>query len=332
MHTAIDINGDPATIRTATWTVYLDAVHETRTAQGYAEYDTLTGQWDNCTIVGPISITRTDRDGRVTDQIQATYSGTVADLATTAILQSDYTAWTHSIYKNTRLWATAVYYAIPSGTSDPDGDGFIGSATENYTLTAYGYENYGVSTDKGRLNKTVAVTSITVNSGVVAFNGTITRYVLDARGNITQTWMGTDDDGATDADPTGNNTTGNNMVEISSFAYDADGNLISTTQYPGGTAYNLTTTYKYDWRNRETDVLSPADVVTYYDYDNRGDVLWTKTYASSDINNLLGSELRAETQNLYDSLGRVYESDVYQVDPTTGTVGDHTQTTYWYDG
>jgi RHS repeat-associated protein len=354
VHSAIDASGDATTLRTATWTVYKDAEHETRTAQGYVVAST-----SNAAIDGPISITITDRDGRTTDQIQAAYSDSettsaaiLAHLATATILQSYYTAWTHSIYKNTRLWATAVYYAIPADNSDSDHDGFVGSATENYTLTAYGYENFGVSTDKGRLNKTVAVTSITVSGSspnyVVTFNGTITRYVLDDRGNVLETWMGTDDYNASDSDPSGGTvgqSGGNNMVEISSSTYDADGNLTSTTQYPGGSAYNLTTTYNYDWRDRLTDVSATADpandttvnhVITHYDYDNLGHVLSTKTYASDDFT-LDAGELRAQTQNLYDALGRVYESDVYEIaqeysdDPSPGYIFCRLPTFYWYD-
>jgi YD repeat-containing protein len=325
----------------------LGRVTETRTAQGYAEYNSSTGKWDAFTIVGPISIKKTDRDGRVTDQIQAAYSDTVAHLATATILQSDYTAWTHSIYKNTRLWATAVYYAIPSSTSDPDGDGFIGSATQNYTLTAYGYENFGVSTDKGRLNKTVAVTGITVANGVVTFHGTITRYVLDARGNVLETWMGTNDDNANDLYPQGVGPSDNNMVMVSSGSYDADGNLLSTTQYPGLSSNDVTTTYNYDYRDRRTDVLSPANVVTHYEYDNLGRNTEVLTYADIDSDYFIttgghitdtnpeSNELRAETQNHYDALGRVYESDVYEVDQQDaeypGTVGDYLPTYYWYN-
>ena len=75
-------------------------------------------------------------------------------------------------------------------------------------------------------------------------------------------------------------------------------------------------------------MLSPADV--HADYDNLGRATWTKTYASADFT-LSAGELRAETQNLYDGLGRVYESRVYEVDPDDGTVGDYLPSKTWYD-
>ena len=59
---------------------------------------------------------------------------------------------------------------------------------------------------KGRQNKTVSP------------DGTITRYVLDDRGNVLETWMGTDDSDATDSDPTGGSQGAlddNNMVGVS---------------------------------------------------------------------------------------------------------------------
>ena len=174
-------------IRSATWTVYYDASyfdsddnayrHQSRTAQGYV----IVG--GASVILGPISITKTDLDGHVTDQILANYTN--SDWATATISRSTYTSWTANIYKNTRLWATAVYNVIPSGSAR-DNTGFLGAFGTNFTLTAYGYENYGVG-DKGRLNKTVAVTSYTYLSGVYTFYGSITRYVLDARGNIKET-------------------------------------------------------------------------------------------------------------------------------------------------
>ena len=85
--------------------------------------------------------------------------------------------------------ATAVYYTIPSGASSlRDNGAFLGTASANYNQTTYGYETFGVSTNKGRENKTVTP------------DGTITRYVLDARGNVLNTWMGTNDADATDSE------------------------------------------------------------------------------------------------------------------------------------
>ena len=62
-----------AWVRTATWTVYDDANHQTRTAAGYATYTDSTGATlTGYTLVNPVSITVTNRDGDLTEQIQAT--------------------------------------------------------------------------------------------------------------------------------------------------------------------------------------------------------------------------------------------------------------------
>ena len=141
-HTAL-VAGTPTSIRAAAWTVYNDAAHETRHAQGYA----LAASPYTETIVGPISITRTDRDGRTTERIQAAYSGTLAGLASATVLQSDYTAWTTYQYSKTRLVSTRVYDDTPSSGSGTEGT--------NYEQTSYGYETFGAG-KMGRQNRTLA--------------------------------------------------------------------------------------------------------------------------------------------------------------------------------
>ena len=261
-------------------------------------------------IVGPVSIAKTDRDWRTTEQIQATYSGDLDDLAAATISQSDYTAWTTYQYSKTRLVSTRGYDDIPTSGA--------GTSGTNYDQISYGYESFGTS-KMGRQNRTVVP------------DGTITRVIYDARGNVSETWIGTDDTGATDADPTGGSAQGNNMVKVSSSTFDADGSRSESRDYFGSGANDYyATLYQYDWRDRQTDVLSPAGVVTHYEYDNLGRTAWSKTYASADFT-LSSAELRAETNNLYDALGRVYESRVYEVDPDDGTVGDYLPSRTWYD-
>jgi len=299
VHTA-DVSGTPTSVRTATWTVYLDAVHETRTAQGYA----LAASPYTETIAGPISIQKTDRDGRTTEQIQAAYAGTVANLVSATIAQSDYTAWTTYQYSKTRMISMRTYDNIPSTG--------VGTAGVNYDETAYGYETFGVSTRKGRQNRTVSP------------DGTITRVVLDARGNVIETWLGTNDTGATDADPTGGSAAGNNMVKVSSATFDADGNVATSTD-----ALNVSTHYTYDFRNRLTETCQnyddgtyssgtpDQDITTCYTYDNRGHRLTV----TDVLNNM--------TSYAFDSLGRQYR--VTQPDPDGQGALESPVTNYFYD-
>ena len=57
-------------VRTASWTWYDDADHETFSAQGYATQDT-GGAWTLFTQVNPVSIEVTNADGQPTQAIEA---------------------------------------------------------------------------------------------------------------------------------------------------------------------------------------------------------------------------------------------------------------------
>ncbi len=72
------------------------------------------------------------------------------------------------------------------------------------------------------------------------------------RGNVVETWLGTDDTGATDAEPTGGGAEGNNMLLVSTSTFDADGHLV-----PSNDAVDRTTSYTYDWRGRLVQTTQP---------------------------------------------------------------------------
>ena len=64
--------GTATKVRRATWTVYDDANHQVRTAQGYA-----TGaQWDTFTFIEPVSITNFDEAGNLLEEIQGVRGST----------------------------------------------------------------------------------------------------------------------------------------------------------------------------------------------------------------------------------------------------------------
>ena len=135
---------------------------------------------------------------------------------------------------------------------------------------------------------------------------------------------------------------------LTSNGYDADGNqLWSTSWADASTSY--ATSYQYDWRDRQTGELGPDGVATVYEYfdasnnlvsgiDNLGRIIGTQTYGGiSSLSSLPSVDLRAQTRSLYDNLGQVYETRVYQVaqenDPlnTPGTIVDYLPTYNWYD-
>ena len=172
---AHDVQG--TTVRTASWTVYKTADRETRSAQGYAVSDGQGGY--NYTLVNPVRIDKHNATGTRSESISAVRSSTSGELtASDTFAQADYTRWSVSLSNNAgQLTATRVYHTIPDS-----GDGSSGT---NYDESTFGYDAMG------RQNKSVTP------------GGTIRRTVFDARGHAVADYVGTDDSGATDADPTG---------------------------------------------------------------------------------------------------------------------------------
>ena len=125
--------------------------------------------------------------------------------------QSSYVRWTTHQYTECCLLAsTRVYHTIPTSGA--------GSSGTNYDETVYGYDS------SKRQNRQVTP------------GGTITRTVFDARGNPWKTFVGTNDTGATESDPTGGGAVGNNMVQVAELEYDdgvagGDNHLTQQTQY-----------------------------------------------------------------------------------------------------
>ena len=278
VHTAIDANGNAVQLRTASWTRYYDAAdHEVLTAQGYATQDGL-GNWTVFTLVNPISVTRRDGNNLVTDQIQlgwgvnATHAGSLNDFPVTNISdQTTYTAWTTYQYTKLHLTSTRVYYAIPTSGA--------GTSTSNYLETDYGYEMDDVA---GQMNRLEWAKSP---------DGTIVWNVFDDRGNVMQTWMGTgdvpsdnwNDIGGTDwtdfeywlrHDRTSETSgpAGTNMVLVSTSIYDngqqgGDGVLTESRSYYADASY-YAADYQDDWRDRQTETLTPDGVATVLTLDN----------------------------------------------------------------
>ncbi|MFN5626819.1 MAG: RHS repeat-associated core domain-containing protein, partial [Planctomyces sp.] len=229
----IDINGTATSIRRAVWVVYTESEtgRETRMAAGYA-----TGSAGSYTytLVNPVSITKTDVSGRTTEQIQATRASTSGKLLPTdTFAQTSYTRWTTTTYTDCcHVASQRTYHTIPASGSGTEGT--------NYDETQYGYDVMK------RRNRTVSP------------GGTITFNVFNSRGLATETWIGTNDNGATPTDPSGGGASGNNMVRVTARVYDGgtaggDGNVTSQTQYVDGSTTRVTA-FGYDFRSRQTTI------------------------------------------------------------------------------
>jgi RHS repeat-associated protein len=309
-HTA-ELSGTATTVRTATWYVYKQATQpssgtgdldQTWVGQGYATGSSPSYTY---TLVGPVSITRTDKNGRVVDQItsaRTTGSGKLS--ATDTFAQTDWKSWSSTQYDDQgHTTSSRVYHLIPSSGT--------GSVTTNYGQTDYGYDALE------RQNK------------VMDAAGTITRTVWTAPQRVASVWVGTDDTGATDSNPAGSGAP-NNMVKVSENQYDGgsaggDGNLTQVTQYADGSDTRVTS-YGYDFRNRRTSMDGEIDVYEQYTYDNLGRLTRTDRKNTTSGGNLIG---RNDTK--YDDRGRVYQQIAYAVDPDTGSVGNALTSNTWYD-
>jgi RHS repeat-associated protein len=309
---SIDLAGTAITIRTASWTVYDDANFVTYSGQGYA---TGTSPSYTFTLVNPVSITKMDANGRVNEQIQAaaaTTAGTLAAIISAAgggaaaFPQTSYTRWTTNQYTDCCLAASQrVYHTIP--TLGP------GSSGTNYDETDFGYDIMK------RRNRTVSP------------GGTITDIVFDPRGLGIGTYIGTNDDGATENDPAGGGTNpSNNMVIVTGNQYDdgldgGDGNLTAVTQSVDSSNTRLTG-MTYDFRNRRVTMDGEIDYFQKVLYDNLNRMVKTDRYDTTEGGPLIG---RRETK--FDDQGRVYRTIRYGIDPTNGTVGYGLTDNTWYD-
>ena len=135
--------------------------------------------------MNPVSIRRSDAEGRLVQTISATASGvtTLAGLASYSFAQSSYTAWTVHHYNTAgQLDYTRVYYSVPSV-----GEGTGGT---NYNETTFGYDVMGR------------------RDTVTTPGGTITQTVFDVRNNPIEVYVGTSE---------------NNMTLVTESAYEGSG-------------------------------------------------------------------------------------------------------------
>ena len=320
-------NANGQQVRSATFSAFLDAQREVRTATGFA-----TAAGDSSyefTLVNPVSITKLDYSGHAIEQISAIRQGSPRGpreasspgsplpapsslpyspgLLTAGDLfpQSSYVRWTTNIYNNAAdLTATRVYHDIPAvGPGNPG---------EHYDETSFGED---------QMNRP----NMTRSPG-----GTITRLVHDVRDNVVETYVGTNDAGATDEQPDGYNVPGNNMVKTATSIFDngnpIGGNDLLTTaveHVDSNPDNDRRTDFAHDFRNRNyltTAFISttgtPVSVVTLKTFDNLDGVT-----AVAQYNTTVGTgHLIRSSATLLDNLRRAYQTQVNGVSggATTG--------------
>ena len=164
--------------------------------------------------------------------------------------------------------------------------------------------------------------------------GTIRYTVHDGLGRVIAGWVGTNDAGATHADPSGGGASGNNMVKVDEEEYDGggvgDSNLTKVTLHPtgstSGTDDRVTQNY-YDWRDRllasksgvqgSESTSDNSHPISYVVLDNLGEATASYQYDGDNVsvtttsgvpNQPSSSLLRAKSTAAYDEQGRVYET------------------------
>lgn len=305
-----------------TYTVYNDANHETRTYRGW---NATTG-----TTTGPIELTREDQPGSYTESL--TMSATPAVSGSSGSYKPTGTEAVSNIESLSRTLTSAggqvtesrAYFNLSGLTYTTAFN--LGTSGTNYYATTYAYDQ------RGRLKRTQSPT------------GTIQWTLYDGLNRTTSSWIGTNDTGAVNGDPTGGGASGNNMQKVSENVYDTggvgDGNLTQMTQYPNDGSANRVSQMYYDWRDRQVASKSAvessestsdnAHFISYTDYDNLGEVVATSLYDGDGVTVTSTNEvpdkpssslLRAYGTSAFDEQGRVYNSRTFSVDPATGAVG-----------
>jgi RHS repeat-associated protein len=312
------VNGQ--SVRNVTWTVHRDLEDEVLTGQGYAVG---TGPDYAYVLVNPVSIQRTSDDGRMRESIVAVRgcsaqkacdclvpdAGTVESpgelSAADCFPQVSWVRWSQSLFNDHQQQvASRDYHRIPAS-----GAGVVGV---HYDEMLFGYDSVG------RKNRTKDAT------------GTIDRIVFDARSRAISTWTGTNDNGATDDDPTGGGAPGNNMVEVTGMVYDGgsdggDDNLTRETEHVDASTTRVTD-FEYDFRNRRIVTAGEEDFYQELTYDNLDQVIRTDRRDTNGGGNLIS---RSETK--FDNRSQVYQTLRYAVNPATGSIGNSLVDNTWHD-
>ncbi len=302
VHEAV-ISTTATNVRIASWTTYDEYTNKVTSASGFA---TGTAPSYTFTLVNPVSITISNNNGNVLEQIQATRASTSGKLLPTdTFSQSSYVRWTTNQYEQCcRISSTRSYFLIPSSGTGTEGT--------NYDTTSFGYD------EMLRRNQTTSP------------GGTINFSVFDDRSLVTSMYVGTDATGATETDPTGGGAAGNNMVVVTENEYDdgtagGNGNLTSTWAWVDGST-SRRTDIAYDFRNRQTSVTGEENAYSETTYDNLNRPLVRQTRNGS-----VSAVLLSKSETGYDDRGRVFRTTNWAVNPSTGSIGNSLVSNTWYD-
>jgi RHS repeat-associated protein len=299
----------------------------------------------------PIQVTNLNNGAQVSDQIGvranytaiSTSSGAPTGFST-APSQSDYVTWTHYTYDTNTGWLTYTDKYIDSPSS-----GF-GTLSSDFYRTVTQYDTLG------RKQYDIQVIRGSASSNRVE---QVAQTVYDVRDRVVQINKGVSGDSAANSQDMGSNyTTYPTLYTISQLVYDnggvGDDNVTKTrtffgtgsTQYTGANFY---LTYRGHVRGQEPFYVSGSTetpmgpyVVNDVDWKGRAtttaqysaDPTWSSVltgdgytaYASSTSTNRLN-----QIAALYDDLGRMYQTQQYDISPSSGTGSNYLCQNSFYD-
>ena len=308
----IDLDGVATQVRQAQYRVYLDGRRQDWMASGYAV-------GDGYRTLGPVRVMQRNYRGQLTDEIAVTIPEDGRIDGGDKLPQSDWVKWTrHVLDDNGFVLATRQYARIPSSSREVDEHPVEGLEILDYLESQFGYD------EMDRRNKSGSP------------GGTITRMVFDARSLRIEEWVGTDDSGATTADPSGNGAAGNNMKMVLANEYDDGqfgnpGNLIQETRPVDGTPTNdRVVDSSYDFRGRlvQTEVNDGSSLlISVSAYDNQDRLTSATGYHTS----VASANRTSYSITSYDHLGRSYQSETFGVESNGDLTANALTTDRWYD-
>jgi RHS repeat-associated protein len=171
---------------------------------------------------------------------------------------------------------------------------------------------------------------------VVSAGGTIRRLEYNARGLTTEQWVGTNDTGATNTDPTGGGAAGNDMRQVEVNIWDngragQSGSLTKVTRPVNATtADNLVTDYDYDFRGRR--IRTSTNDGTQLLIEVRAWDNWNQTISVTRYKNTVTAVNRmAFSEMAYDAWGRAWRSTNHGVNANGTLVSPALTAENWYD-
>jgi RHS repeat-associated protein/uncharacterized delta-60 repeat protein len=340
--TNLTLPNDGAT-STSTYTVYNDAAHEVAVYPGWSAA--------SGTTTGPVLVSRENRGLGYSETFETSHftpSGSPGSYVPPTSVSVN--GETTTVYNLVRQLRNAAGQVIDTDRYVTMGGGFSSSAT---SMGSAGTDYYRTQTDydaHGLLKRVIEPT------------GTIRWTVFDALGRVASEWVGTNDNGFSNSDPSNGGAAPNNMVKVAEYQYDGggigDSLLTKMTLIPGGGAADQVTEYYNNWRGQQVGMkmgvqVSESDAgvqrqTLYCLLDNFGRQVECHTYDSdndqitriseeggSDTDGLpnppTSGNRRGKTSTSYDEQGRVYRTLVYSVDQGNGNIGDAIEWDGWYD-